>query len=175
MYISWIFRTKKRTTKTSKTRRTYVKDIIIIYLYMEFVNENNSELDVVNTIRSMINHLDNSNFTEAASLLHEDVTFVRPTGNPLTKEEWVGMFSSVDVTLISNKLLEVHRVHLNGNMAMICYTTHAKFNYKGTENDDVSVFSTVLVRNEDLDRWEVLHVQRSTGRSPDDEMPNFGN
>ena len=51
---------------------------------------------------------------------------------------------------------------------MVCYTTHAKFNYKGTENDDVSVFSAVLVRNEDLDRWEVLHVHRSTGRSPDD-------
>ena len=80
---------------------------------MEFSNENNLEVDVVNTIRSMINHLDNRNFTEAASLLREDVTFVRPTGNPLTKEQWVGMFSSDDVTLISNKLLKVHRVHLS--------------------------------------------------------------
>jgi ketosteroid isomerase-like protein len=142
---------------------------------MEFSSENNLELDVVNTITVMINHLHNHNITEAASLVREDVTFVRPTGNPLNKEQWVGMFSSDDVTLISNKLLKVHRVNVSGNMAMVCYTTHAKFNYKGTENDDVSVFSAVLVRNEDVNRWEVLHVQRSTGRSPDDDMPNFGN
>ena len=103
MYISWIFRRKKRTTKTSKATRTCVKDIIIIYLYMEFASENNLEQDVVNTITVMINHLHNHNITEAASLVREDVTFVRPTGNPLNKEQWVGMFSSDDVTLISNK------------------------------------------------------------------------
>ena len=97
---------------------------------MEFSSENTVELDVVNTITVMINHLHNHNITEAASLVREDVTFVRPTGNPLNKEQWVGMFSSDDVTLISNKLLKVHRVHVNGNMAMACYTTHAKFNIK---------------------------------------------
>ena len=58
-----------------------------------------------------------------------------------------------------------------GDMAYVCYTGHAKFNYKGTENDDVAVLTSVLERKDGV--WKVVHGQRSTGRKPEDSPPEF--
>ena len=58
-----------------------------------------------------------------------------------------------------------------GDMAFVCYTTHGKFNYKGTENNDIAVISSVLQKVNG--KWMVVHGQRSTGRSPDDTPPQF--
>ena len=55
-------------------------------------------------------HLHNHNITEAASLVREDVTFVRPTGNPLNKEQWDSMMNNDDVTVDSNKLISINKL-----------------------------------------------------------------
>ena len=48
---------------------------------------------------------------------------------------------------------------------------HVKFTYKGVENDDVAVFTSVLEKSDG--KWSVIHGQRSTGRKPDEEPPKF--
>ena len=56
-------------------------------------------------------------------------------------------------------------------MAYVCYTSHGKFSYKGTANDDIAVFTSVLKKGED--GWKVVMGQRSTGRGPEESAPQF--
>ena len=52
-----------------------------------------------------------------------------------------------------------------------CYTSHAKFNYKGNENDDIAVFTGVFKKSDGV--WKLTFGQRSSGRKPEDELPSF--
>ena len=103
--------------------------------------------------------------------MSDECVFVRPTGNPLTKKGWDEMMNNDDVSVTSSELLKINRLSVVGNSAHVCYTSHSKFNYKGTENDDVAVFSCVLQKVDS--KWMVVHGQRSTGRKPTDGMPEF--
>ena len=103
--------------------------------------------------------------------MHEKCVFIRPTGNPLDLDGWNKMMTNDDVNVESSRLVQINRLRISENMAYVCYTTHGKFTYKGTENDDVAVFTSVL---EKLDgRWQVVFGQRSTGRKPSDTPPKF--
>tara|TARA_Y100000813_G_scaffold132088_1_gene95378 strand:- start:48 stop:485 length:438 start_codon:yes stop_codon:yes gene_type:complete len=132
------------------------------------------EDQVKSVITNMVTAMNVGNVEKAAEWVADDAVFVRPTGNPLTKQQWVGMLNSPDVKIVSNEVKDFHRVdvHPAGDWALLCYTTHAKFNYKGTDNDDVSVFSVVVKRHSD-NGWKMSWLQRSTGRLPTDEMPVF--
>ena len=103
--------------------------------------------------------------------MSEDCVFVRPTGNPLDVQGWNDMMENEDVTVESNKLVNINRLRISENMAFVCYTTHGKFNYKGTDNDDVAVFTSVLQKTDG--RWQVIFGQRSSGRSPTEKPPVF--
>tara|TARA_B100001063_G_scaffold46185_1_gene40021 strand:- start:13200 stop:13601 length:402 start_codon:yes stop_codon:yes gene_type:complete len=125
------------------------------------------------TLRSLIRKIttwDNNTPTGRPHML-DNCIFIRPTGNPLNMNQWDAMMNSADVTGASSTLLGIHRLHIEGNMAFACYTTHSKFNYKGIDNDDVAVFTGVFVKQNDM--WKMAHGQRSTGRSPDVVGPNF--
>jgi len=76
----------------------------------------------------------------------------------------------------SNALIKINKLHINDNMSYVCYTSHAKFTYKGTQNDDIAVYSCVLEKSEcccgdDVSRWKVIFGQRSNGRSPNEALP----
>ena len=58
-----------------------------------------------------------------------------------------------------------------GCCAYVCYTQHGKFTYKGTANDDVAVFTSVLKKENGV--WKVVQGTRSTGRKPEDKLPAF--
>ena len=126
-----------------------------------------------NAISSMVNYLDIGNVEKASEYVTDDVVFVRPTGNPLTKNQWIAMFNSDDVSLVSNKMVDFYKVDVSpsNDWALVCYSTHAKFTYKGVENDDISVFSVLMKRVNN--KWLLSHLQRSTGRLPSDSMPVF--
>ena len=103
--------------------------------------------------------------------MHDECVFIRPTGNPLSMQAWDAMMNSEDVTLHGSELVDIHKLHVNGNMAYACYTTHSRFSYKGTDNDDIAVFTGVFERQNST--WKLIHGQRSTGRKPSDAQPNF--
>ena len=81
------------------------------------------------------------------------------------------MMTSEDVIVEKNDLISINKLYINGNMAFVCYTTHGKFNYKGTENDDIAVLTSILEKKNKT--WKILLSQRSTGRTPNDELPKF--
>lgn len=92
---------------------------------------------------------------------------IRPSGNPMDKKIWGQMFSSDDVNFISSELLEVNSVNVfaGGAAAVATYTTHDKFEYKGTPNDDIAKFTSVLEKQED-GTWIFVHAHRGTGQKP---------
>jgi len=122
-------------------------------------------------IEGVIRDMCHKDHTVGLKHMHEDCVFVRPTGNPLSKEGWVQMMNNDAVTVESSELMTINKLRITGYMAYVCYTSKSKFTYKGTENDDVSVFTSVLEKSDG--RWQVIHGQRSTGRSPEAEPPAF--
>lgn len=105
--------------------------------------------------------------------LDENVTFIRPSGNPMNINEWEEMFDSKDIESIFSKLLLINKLkfYSYGRIAVSVITIHSKFKYKGKENNDVAVCTLVLENK--ADRWKVINMQRSTGREPDQELPKF--
>jgi hypothetical protein len=103
--------------------------------------------------------------------MDDSCVFVRPTGNPLNMEQWDQMMNSDDVKMTHSKLVGINKLEIFGNMAYACYTSHTRFNFKGTENDDVAVFTGVFRKSDGV--WKMVFGQRSTGRKPEEEMPQF--
>ena len=104
--------------------------------------------------------------------MRDDCIFIRPTGNPLTMPQWDEMMKSPDVVQKSSKLVKVSKLVVDGNMAYAVYVSHAVFSYKGTDNDDVAVFTAVFQKGSD-GKWMMVHGQRSTGRKPDEPQPDL--
>lgn len=102
---------------------------------------------------------------------HDDCVFIRPTGNPLNMEGWNAMMTNENVRVDSNELVSINKMKIVGDMAFVCYTNHGKFNYMGTENDDIAVLTSILQRVDG--KWMVIHGQRSSGRSPNEDLPHF--
>ena len=122
-------------------------------------------------IEEVVRDMCNKDHTVGDRHMHESCVFVRPSGNPLNKEGWTQMMTNTDVNVESNDLVSINKLNVSGNMAYVCYTTHGKFTYKGTPNDDVAVLTSILEKSDG--RWQVVFGQRSTGRSPTEEAPLF--
>ena len=51
-----------------------------------------------------------------------------------------------------------------GATAVMTYTSHDKFVYDGTPNDDIAKFTAVLEKG--LGGWKMVHQHRATGQKP---------
>ena len=93
---------------------------------------------------------------------------IRPSGNPLTKEIWRDMVTAKDIKMESTVLKSVDSINLiaGGQAAVVTYTAHDKFTYKGTANDDIAKFSGVLEKQGD-GAWKFVHLHRATGQKPE--------
>ena len=125
------------------------------------------EQQVEDVIRAMCN----TDHRVGMQHTHDECLFIRPTGNPLNLEGWNAMMTDENVKVDSNDLISINKLKVVGDMAYVCYTTHGKFNYKGTENDDIAVLTSVLQRVNG--KWVVVHGQRSSGKKPNEGLPSF--
>lgn len=101
----------------------------------------------------------------------DDFHFVRPSGNPLTAEEYSSFVCGGDVSISSANLVTLHVLDVGDIMAFAVVTQAAEFTFQGTPNNDVFVANIVFKKVED--RWLVALVQRSSGRAPSDPKPEF--
>lgn len=134
--------------------------------------------NIHDTLNSMCVALNNNNIKVASKYLLDNALLVRPTGNPLTKKDWINMLNSKDVNIKKSELMDINKIDINRDWAFVCYTLHEIFSYKGNENDDVSVCTALLkkVPNVRLGApgvWKISNLQRSTGRSPNEPLPKF--
>jgi hypothetical protein len=104
---------------------------------------------------------------------------IRPTGNPYGQKIWEEMEASDDISIEVHELLSIARIDVSEGtsvstgMAYAIFTTHGKFTYKGTLNDDVAVWT--IVAKKSGGHWKIVNSQRSSGRQPGDPKPDFSN
>ena len=122
-------------------------------------------------IEEIIEDMCHKDHNKAMHHMVNDCVFIRPTGNPLTKSGWDEMMNNPNVSVEDSSLLSINKLQIMGNAAYVCYTAHNKFNYMGNANDDIAVFTSVLQKTNGV--WSVVHGQRSTGRTPDSDLPKF--
>ncbi len=120
-------------------------------------------------VKEIVEDMCNVDYKVGMKHMSDDCVFIRPSGNPLDKKGWEEMMTNDDVKAISSKLLTIHKLAVGNTGAYVCYSSHAKFTYKGTENDDVAVFSSIMKKKNGV--WKVVHGQRSTGRKPSEPLP----
>jgi ketosteroid isomerase-like protein len=128
--------------------------------------DENEILQIIKDMTSLEN-----NKPKGREHMDNNCLMIRPTGNPLNMEAWDAMINSNNVTLTHSKLVSVNKLIVEGNMAYACYTSHSVFNYKGTDNDDISVFTGVFQKLGGV--WKLVHGHRSTGRGPNEPLPQF--
>ena len=120
-------------------------------------------------IEQIVNDMCHVDYKVGFRHMSDECVFVRPSGNPLDKNGWESMMTNDDVNVESSRLVSINKLQIEGNMAYVCYTSHGRFTYKGTPNDDVAVFTNVLQKVNG--RWMDVMGQRSTGRKPEDSLP----
>ena len=71
-----------------------------------------------------------------------------------------------DIIFESGKLLSIESVNIfaDGSAAYVTYKRHDKFSYKGTNNDDISMFTATLEKIKG--EWKIVFGTRSTGEKP---------
>ena len=129
------------------------------------------KMDEIRNIINLQSSLDDNNMPNGYEFYSDQVVIIRPSGNPLSKQGWYDMMNSADITIKQLKVLDIHKIDVVGDMAYAVFTEHSTFNYKGTQNDDISVFSKVFQKIDG--QWKTVLVQRSSGRSPADKLPEF--
>lgn len=88
---------------------------------------------------------------------------IRPSGNPLPLDEKLAQWLSDNISDASVEILSEPplKIDVSGDLAYTCHTERAKFKYRGNENDDKCVWTTVFKKQND--EWKVCHCQRSVG------------
>ena len=81
------------------------------------------------------------------------------------------MRMSEDISIEKEEMIKINSIEIHGDIATACFTVHQVFNYKGTENDDVSVVLAVFKKKDN--EWKMITGSRSQGRSPDSPLPEF--
>ena len=109
--------------------------------------------------------------TERVKYGTDDMVMIRPTGNPLSMPMYDAMLASDDVVVEKQEVLKFNYVDVCGEAGFCCFTQAAKFTFKGSAEDDVAVFTAYLKKKPE--GWRIVYAQRSTGRKPTEDMPNF--
>ena len=91
----------------------------------------------------------------------EDFLAVRPSGNPISAKNLVGMFDQKDLVAESSELIKIHKIEIFGEVAYSVFTLNEIFRYKGTQNKDFSTY-TCIFKNEN-GNWKYSWMQRSQG------------
>ena len=91
----------------------------------------------------------------------EDFLAVRPSGNPISAEKLVGMFDSKDLVAESSELIKIHKIEIFDEVAYAVFTLNEIFNFKGSQNKDLSTYTCIFKNENDL--WKYSWMQRSQG------------
>ena len=77
----------------------------------------------------------------------EDFLAVRPSGNPISAKELVGMFDNKDLVAESSELVKKHKIEISGEIAYAVFTLNEIFSFKGNPNKDLATY-TCIFKNE---------------------------
>lgn len=93
----------------------------------------------------------------------EDYIFIRPSGNPVSRDEKLRMHTGdikpLQLTLVS---IDSTTVIASGLAAVVVYTVDQVFDFKGTINEDRAVYSCVIEQRGG--EIKIVHEHRTSGR-----------
>ena len=113
-------------------------------------------------IEDLINGYANSKNSSFLLLnVTKDFLAVRPSGNPISAKELVGMFDSKDLVAESSHLVKTHKIEIFGEIAYAVFTLNEKFSFKGNQNKDLSTYTCIFKNENGL--WKFSWMQRSQG------------
>ena len=92
-----------------------------------------------------------------------DFLAIRPSGNPITAEALVGMYSNADLVVELSELVKIHRLEANSDWGFSAFTLKEAFNYKGEQNNDLSSYSMIFKKVDGT--WKISWMQRSSGNT----------
>jgi hypothetical protein len=95
-----------------------------------------------------------------------DMVFIRPSGNPMDIRSAKGMWLGDDVKTEAQALKSIDTVKILscGMAAVATYTSHEKFTYKGSPNDDIAKYSMTFEKVGD--KWTIVQGHRASGQPP---------
>ena len=106
-----------------------------------------------------------ANRAENKSFLLTNVTdnflAIRPSGNPITAEALVGMYSNADLIVELSELVKIHRLEEYSDWGFAAFTLKEAFSYKGEQNNDLSSYSMIFKKIDGS--WKISWMQRSSG------------
>ncbi|WP_320663919.1 DUF3804 family protein [Prochlorococcus sp. MIT 1223] len=110
-------------------------------------------------IKGFANRAENKSFL--ISNVTEDFLAVRPSGNPITAEALVGMYSNADLIVELSELVKIHRLEEYSDWGFAAFTLKEAFSYKGEQNNDLSSYSMIFKKIDGS--WKISWMQRSSG------------
>ena len=93
----------------------------------------------------------------------QDFLAIRPSGNPITAEGLVGMYSNADLVVELSELVKIHRLEANLVWGFAAFTLKEAFSFKGEQNNDLSSYSMIFKKVDGT--WRISWMQRSSGNT----------
>ena len=116
----------------------------------------------IKAIKDLINGYANSKDSSfLITNVTEDFLAVRPSGNPISAEKLVEMFDNKDLVAESSELIKIHKIEIFNEVAYAVFTLNEIFNFKGSQNKDLSTYTCIFKNENDL--WKYSWMQRSQG------------
>merc|ERR1711907_66952 len=112
------------------------------------MSSNSSSNDDEKSIREMLKEY-SKGFPKAdnwTKFMTKDCLYIRPSGNPMSIKMIQEMDKNEDLNFIPSELKDIPLLHISGGMAYVTYINHEKFTYKGKLNDDVCVYTLLLLK-----------------------------
>ncbi|KGG14178.1 MULTISPECIES: DUF3804 family protein [Prochlorococcus] len=110
-------------------------------------------------IKGFANRAENKSFL--ISNVTDDFLAIRPSGNPITAEALVGMYSNADLLVELSELVKIHRLEVNSDWGFAAFTLKEAFSFKGQQNNDLSSYSMIFKKIDQT--WKIAWMQRSSG------------
>ena len=110
-------------------------------------------------IEGFANRSENKSFL--TSNVTDDFLAIRPSGNPISAEALVEMYSNADLVVELSELIKIHRLEENSDWGFSAFTLKESFSYKGELNNDLSSYSMIFKKIDGI--WKISWMQRSSG------------
>ncbi len=110
-------------------------------------------------IKGFANRADNKSFLIAN--VTDDFLAIRPSGNPITADALVAMYSNEDLIVELSELVKIHRLEAYRDWGFAAFTLKELFSFKGEPNNDLSSYSMIFKKIDEI--WKITWMQRSSG------------
>ena len=74
----------------------------------------------------------------------EDFLIIRPSGNPISAINLVGMFENKDLVAESSELVKTHKIEIFDKVAYAVFTLNEIFSFKGNQNTDLYKYKCIF-------------------------------